>query len=102
MSAAESHVSSPLIAVTAACGDDCRHGFVRIVDDGGGLDLRFIETGDNTATQTCESFVSKGPGSQPFRRRAQGPLGNQLGNFSINTAFDAMEKGRVAPSVIVY
>ncbi len=32
--------------VTPACGDDCRHGYVRIVDDApNGFDLVFFETG---------------------------------------------------------
>ncbi|MCP3979258.1 MAG: hypothetical protein GY716_08020 [bacterium] len=42
--------------VSAACGDDCRHGFVRIIDDGGGFDLGFFDTGDNSGGGSCSSF----------------------------------------------
>lgn len=45
------------VDVTGACGDDCRHGFVRIVDDGAGFDLRLFETGHNSASGSCSSFV---------------------------------------------
>lgn len=46
-----------VIEVTGACGDDCRHGFVRIIDTGAGFDLRLFDTGDNTGTGSCVNFV---------------------------------------------
>jgi hypothetical protein len=45
-----------VINVSGACGDDCRHGFVRIIDDGSGFDLGFFDTGDNSGTSSCSSF----------------------------------------------
>lgn len=45
------------INASGACGDDCRHGFVRIIDDGAGFDLGFYDTGDNSGSLSCGSFV---------------------------------------------
>lgn len=47
-----------LMDVTGACGDDCRHGYVRTIDGGDGLDLRLFDTGDNTGAGSCGTFVT--------------------------------------------